>query len=338
MARGPEEYNPAAAHRDFDEFWRAQTTIAPDHRKLAADGIAVLAGGGWRDYITPGNIRAFEDMAGRHNMLIIGPDSHALTPTTNVLPYSWLEYSAMWMDHYLRGLNNGVDKQPRALIYVQGPNQWRLEETWPIPDTDTAKLYLRSAPSGSARSLNDGSLLAKGSGKNGATVSIAYSPLTGPFLPTVLNGPPKADQREDEANVLTWTTRPLEVATEVTGRIMFTFWAEVRGTDADFVAQLTDVAPDGTSTQVHPGFLNASHAHSRSYPTPPEPGEPPIPERWERDVFFVYNVKPDDLTLVNGQVVMKSDASQKLALTDVVQFAGDTAAFGESGRAQAWDL
>ena len=30
-------------------------------------------------------------------------------------------------------------------------------------------------------------------------------------------------------------------------------------------------------------------------PTPPEPGEPPIPERWERDVFFTYNVKPDDL-------------------------------------------
>ena len=43
----------------------------------------------------------------------------------------------------------------------------------------------------------------------------------------------------------------------------FTFWASVHGTDADFVALLTDVAPDGTSTQVTVGYLNASHADSR---------------------------------------------------------------------------
>ena len=30
-------------------------------------------------------------------------------------------------------------------------------------------------------------------------------------------------------------------------------------------------------------------------PTPPESGELPIPERWEREVFFVYNVQPEDL-------------------------------------------
>src|SRR5260370_15704596 len=63
---------------------------------------------------------------------------------------------------------------------------------------------------------------------------------------------------------------------------MFTLWAEVLGTDADFVAQLTDVAPDGTSTQVRPGFLNASHAHSRSYPTPPEPGRI---EKYELEIY-----------------------------------------------------
>jgi hypothetical protein len=30
-------------------------------------------------------------------------------------------------------------------------------------------------------------------------------------------------------------------------------------------------------------------------PTPPQPGEAPIPERWERYVFFVYTVQPGDL-------------------------------------------
>lgn len=276
VARPPAEYGIAAAHRSYDEFWRSHTTIAPDHRKFAADGISALMGGGWNDYISPASIRAFEEMAGQRNMLIIGPDAHGVMPSTAVLPYSFLEYQALWMDRFLRGLHKGFDKEPRALIYVQGPNQWRLEKLWPIPDTHTAKLYLRSAPSGSAMSLNDGSLLAGRPAAHGESVSIAYSPLTGPFLPTLLSGGAgryKADQRPEEANVLTWTTQPLEVATEVTGRGKLTFWAEVGGTDADFVVQLTDVAPDGTSTQVTAGYLNASHAHSRSKPRLPEPGK-----------------------------------------------------------------
>ena len=37
-------------------------------------------------------------------------------------------------------------------------------------------------------------------------------------------------------------------------------------------------------------------AHYRCIiPAPPEPGETAAPERWEREVFFVYNVKPEDL-------------------------------------------
>jgi hypothetical protein len=276
QARPLAEYGLAAAHRSYDEFWRSRTTIAPDHRKYASDGIAALMAGGWNDYISPASIRAFEEMAGQRNMLIIGPDAHGVMPSTAVLPYSFLEYQALWMDRFLRGLHKSFDKAPRALIYVQGPNQWRQEKLWPIPDTHTARLYLSSAQSGSVASLNDGSLRAGTPRVNDLSVSIAYSPVDGPFLPTLLSsgaGRFKVDQRPEEASVLTWTTQPLQVATEVTGRGKLTFWAEVGGTDADFVVQLTDVAPEGTSTQVTAGYLNASHAHDRSNPTLPEPGK-----------------------------------------------------------------
>ncbi len=275
-ARGPVEYGPASAHRSFDEFWRERTTSAADHRKFAADGIPALMAGGWNDYISPASIRAFEEMAGQRNMLIIGPDAHGVMPSTTVLPYSFFEYQGIWMDRFLRGLHKGFDKEPRALIYVQGVNQWRLEKSWPIPDAHRARLYLRSALSGSVPSLNDGSLLARAPAANEPLVSINYSPLTGPFLPTLRSsgaGTFKGDQRVEETNVLTWTTRPLQAATEMTGRGKLTFWAEVGGTDADFVVQVTDVAPDGTSTQVTVGYLNASHARDRSNPTLPRPGE-----------------------------------------------------------------
>jgi predicted acyl esterase len=276
VSRGPAEYGIAAAHRSYDAFWRSRTTIAPDHRRFAAHGIPALMGGGWNDYISPASIRAFEEMAGARNMLLIGPDAHGVMPSTAVLPHSFLEYQAIWMDRYLRGLHRKFDKEPEALIYVQGANQWRFEKHWPIRDARSAKLYLRGKASGSVASLNDGSLLADDPGRSDGSVSISYSPMTGPFLPTLLNGGTgrfKADQRPEEANVLTWTTRALEVPTEVTGWGKLTFWAEVGGTDADFVVQLTDVAPDGTSTQVTAGYLNASHARSRSHPRLPEPGK-----------------------------------------------------------------
>src|SRR5688500_9692079 len=157
-ARGPVEFGPASAHRSYDDFWRECTTIAPDHQAFAANGIPALMGGGWNDYISPASIKAFEEMTGQRNMLLIGPDAHGIMPSTAVLPYSFLEYQAIWMDRFLRGLHMSFDNHPKALIYVQGPNQWRLENVWPIPDTKTTKLYLRSEPSGSVASLNDGSL------------------------------------------------------------------------------------------------------------------------------------------------------------------------------------
>jgi uncharacterized protein len=284
VARGPVEYGAAIQHRDYDAFWRERTTIAQDHRLFWADGIAALMAGNWNDYISPASIPAFEEMAGQRNMLIVGRGAHG-EPAPGVLPYSFLEYQALWMDRFLRGLHKGFDKEPRALIYVQGPDQWRLEKSWPIPDTHTAQLYLRSTPSGSVVSLNDGSLRADGPALNEPSVSIGYSPITGPFLPTLRSagaGTFKGDQRAEEMSVLTWTTQSLQVPTEVTGRSKLTFWAEVRGTDADFVVQITDVAPDGTSTQVTVGPLNASHAHSRSDPELPVSGEI---EKYEMEIW-----------------------------------------------------
>ena len=45
-----------------------------------------------------------------------------------------------------------------------------------------------------------------------------------------------------------------------------------RDADTDFVVEVTDVAPDGTSRQVGRGWLNAARAFSRSNPQPLVPG------------------------------------------------------------------
>ena len=36
-----------------------------------------------------------------------------------------------WMDHYLRGIDNGVDQEKPVRYYVMGSNEWRDASTWP---------------------------------------------------------------------------------------------------------------------------------------------------------------------------------------------------------------
>jgi predicted acyl esterase len=276
LARAGAEPAAAQAHRNFDAFWAERTTLAPAVRQIGRRRVAVMASGGWNDYISPANIRAFEELpAAAPRKLLVGPDAHGVQ-VQNMLPYSYCEYTALWLDHFLRGIANGVEREPEATIYVQGANQWRLEKRWPIPDTRWTTLFLSAEKSGSAASLNDGSLRAAAPKAGGEPKSVGYTPAAGPFLPTLTSsgqGRYKADQRAVEAQVLTWTTAPLDAATEVTGHGRIKLWASVKGDDADFVVLLNDVAPDGTSKQVVVGYQNASHARSRANPSPPPQGE-----------------------------------------------------------------
>lgn len=63
-----------------------------------------------------------------------------------------------WYDHHLKGIENGVMKQPAARFYVDGEETYRSAETWPPPDARPTTFYLSSAHSGAVTSLNDGSL------------------------------------------------------------------------------------------------------------------------------------------------------------------------------------
>ncbi len=267
------EYAAAIQHRDFDEWWRERSTLPEDVQAIARRHIPVLIRDAWGDYLLAGAVRNYESYTGVGNKrkIILGSVSHA--PAPDSLPYSNTEYQVMWLDRWLKGIHNGVDTEPRALIYVQGPNQWRFERDWPIPDTHPVSLYLRASASGSAVSLNDGSLSARSPGRDEAAVSYTYSP-TGPFNQANGNGPILAvDQRPNEVHSLTWTSETLDVPTEATGWWSLNFWASASAPDTDFVVEITDVAPDGTSKQVGRGWLNAARASSTSQPQPLVPGQ-----------------------------------------------------------------
>ncbi len=265
------EYPSAMAHRDLDEWWRARTTLDADVAAIAARGVAAFVSGGLDDYITPGNIRAYEEFTapgGERKRLLLAPHAHGWQ--IDFLQ----ELQVQWLDHWLKGIDNGVERAPRVILYVKGVDRWRTEADWPIPDATPVALRLGAAKSGSIDSLNDGTLSATASA--GAPATLPYRPGEGPALPVLLSataGRSAADGRPSEAKVLTWTTAPLAVATEVTGYPHVSLWASSDTADGDMVWSLDDVAPDGTSTQVVQGYLNVPHAGSESDPVPLVPGQ-----------------------------------------------------------------
>ncbi|HMH90969.1 MAG TPA: CocE/NonD family hydrolase C-terminal non-catalytic domain-containing protein, partial [Streptosporangiaceae bacterium] len=60
-----------------------------------------------------------------------------------------------------RGLPPGAaDDEPPVQIFVQGPEQLRYEQDWPLPDERRVRLFLSGTPSATSASRSDGSLAA----------------------------------------------------------------------------------------------------------------------------------------------------------------------------------
>lgn len=171
------EYTTASAHRNLDAWWRAHTVLEPDMKAIAARGVAAFISGGLDDYITPGNMRAYQEFAapgGARKRLLFAPHAHGWN-------IEFLEdLQIQWLDHWLKKVDNGVENSPKVLLYVKGVDRWRYEADWPIPDTHFARMFMQPGHSGTIASLNDGYLTGNGPAGAPTTASVSYTPGIGP--------------------------------------------------------------------------------------------------------------------------------------------------------------
>ena len=49
-----------------------------------------------------------------------------------------------WFDHYLKGIDNGVDREAPLDFFVMGDNTWRKEREWPLARTSWTNYYLHA--------------------------------------------------------------------------------------------------------------------------------------------------------------------------------------------------
>ena len=89
-----------------------------------------------------------------------------------------------------------------------------------------------------------------------------------------VKGPREQARTEAHADVLLFTSAPLDAPLELRGGVRLVCWVAAETADSDVVARLCDVHPDGASYNVVDGILRLRFRDSLAEPRPMPRGEP----------------------------------------------------------------
>jgi uncharacterized protein len=202
---------------------------------------------------------------------IIGPWNHTFPDDAVPGPdIEWRREAVRWWDHWLKGRDTGIMREPQITVYMQHwhapdlnltaiPGDWRNEERWPPPEAIPQSFYLASehtlanaAPTSSLDSLR-------------------YVPSTG-VEAGFWWGDLTVDQRPADAFSLVYDSVPLSEDLAILGRPDAALHVSASAPLADWFARLCDVAPDGTVTLVTGAGVNGAQRDSQVNPADLEPG------------------------------------------------------------------
>jgi putative CocE/NonD family hydrolase len=244
-------------HPATDKWW----DWAELRDKYARVDAAVLNISGWHDeaYGPHGAATNFAGLAAARGSgaprakLVIGPWPHGLagmTQTTvgerEVGSEARIDYDELvlrWMDRWVRGIDNGVDREKPVRVFVMGDNRWREADAWPVPGTRAETLYFASATAGA-----NGMLTARRpTVERGSSTfrSNPADPVSDPFASA--SGAHDYRALAQRSDLLTFETPSLESDLEVVGPLVAQLHLSVDAPDTDIWVKVLDVAPDGTA-------------------------------------------------------------------------------------------
>jgi putative CocE/NonD family hydrolase len=255
-------WNDFVEHPDYDEFWKKQTLI-PHIRDVKVPTLNVAGWWDQEDFYGPVRIyealEKFDDT--KLNHLVVGPWNHGgwgreagdqLGPIkfdSSTGKYFREQIQARWFAHFLK--DKGKLDFPEALTFETGSNQWRRWNSWP-PKTETQnrQLYFEADRSLTfdRPTANDDQAFDSYISDPMHPVPYRQRPIQTTYFPTGSKWPAwlVEDQRfvDDRADVLSWSTPPLENDVTIAGEVIANFFASITGSDADWIVKLIDVYPE----------------------------------------------------------------------------------------------
>ena len=176
-----------------------------------------------------------------------------------------------WMDHYVKGIENGVEREKPVRVFVMGDNKWRSEDSWPLKRAESSDYILSSSSH-----RGEGRLLEHLSAFSSGYSEIASDPVHAVRDPYDNFGAHDYKSLEGREDIAVFDSFPFEKETEVTGPIQATIYASADVPDFDLWVRVLDVWPDGRAFNLmSPGLdvLRASYRNGSSKPELLTPGK-----------------------------------------------------------------
>jgi predicted acyl esterase len=218
----------------LDDYYRARM---PDFDKIQVPVFSAANWGG-QGLHPRGNFEGYLRAGSKQKWLEVHGDTHFTHFYSNYGDGLQRKFYA----HFLKGENNGWDKQPKVSLNIRRPGEkfeLRAENEWPLARTQWTKYYLQ--PKG-------GALGGFGTDEPADATTLTY---------------------ETTGEGVTFSTLPLTQEVEITGPVAAKLWVSSDTTDADLFVVLRVYDPAGKEvvfigsndprTPVGLGWLRASH-------------------------------------------------------------------------------
>lgn len=259
------------SHQRRDAYWK-HGSIAED---FSAIRCPVYAVSGWADGYTNTVLKL---MAGLDvpRRCLIGPWAHAY-PNLGVPgpAVGFLQDCLRWWDRWLKGIDNGIDREPAVRLWLQDPappathmtwrsGRWIGMADWPAPAGGEGTWWLDAA----------GCLGSEpGDGLAEVATPLVTGIMTGEWNPHGIGPELPGDQRCDDALSRVFLA-PAAAGEDlaIVGRPRLRLRLASSRPTGTVVARLVGVAGDGSSALITWGCLNLAHRTSHESPEPMETG------------------------------------------------------------------
>jgi putative CocE/NonD family hydrolase len=289
-------------HPPNDPYWQKATYA---HR-LDQVRIPVFHQSGWFDGDGIGSKLNYARMAALghpHQKLTLGPWGHTDVATRTHgkhdfgpqalrdLPRDYLR----WFDYWLKGVDNGVLKEPLVSLFVMGSNKWLHGPKYPLPETRFEKWYLGGGNANT--SLGDGKLTRETPPKDAPADRYSYDPADPTPDPDNLEEESKKaekaekesapaekekkdaakDRREEltknRRDLLVYVSEPFAEPYTFAGPVSAVLYASSSARDTDWFMRLMTVDPKGKVFPLVEGKIRARYRESMTKPSLLEPGK-----------------------------------------------------------------
>lgn len=258
-----------AEHYYYDDFWKSSDNT--EHAQNIK--IPMLIMSGWYDGDGLGVQETWKflekyNVPGRR--IILGPWPHELNSFrdcmdlefgNNAIDYDFDTRIVRWFDHYLKNIENGEDKLPRARYYVVGENEWRTSECWNPKESSLINFYFS----------NNGKAFLKPDVEE-AYDEYIYDP-DNPIGISNSSEPYICNEIQKRQDCVCYDTDFLEEDIIIAGNIYSEFYAASTAVDTDFVIRVSDVDNEGVARKISDNVIRAEFRNGFSKPEKLEPGK-----------------------------------------------------------------